>query len=226
MPILLLDIEGTVCPITFVKDKLFPYFLHQYPSYLSSVEFPIVNARGDLESILQGFPPEYTTSKESLQAHINHLVLNDVKDPTLKAFQGIVWKLGYDKGDLKAPLYADAIDLLNSNEKIYIYSSGSVAAQKLLFSHVDVHGKLVDLTPRLLGYYDITTSGFKQDQSSYTKIAASMGAQPQDIVFYSDNVGEVAAAIAAGMEARVVVRPGNAPLSAHDKAQFHCIDRF
>lgn len=226
MAVLLLDIEGTVCPITFVKDVLFPYFLQQYSNYLEPLQFPIVKDQNDLAKVLLGFPYEVTQTKLSLTAHIDSLVKNDIKDPTLKAFQGIVWKMGYDKGDLKAPLYPDAIKLLESAEKIYIYSSGSVPAQKLLFSHVDIDGKLVDLTPKLQGYYDITTAGFKQEKDSYIKIAQSIGCQPQDIVFYSDNVQEVSAALAAGMGGYVVVRPGNAPLTTQDRTTFQCIDHF
>lgn len=226
MSVLLLDIEGTVCPITFVKDELFPYFLREYSSYLDQVQFPIVKDENQLALILAGFPSEVTGSKAALLAHIDGLVKNDVKDPALKSFQGIVWKSGYDKGDLKAPLFDDAIELLETKENIYIYSSGSIGAQKLLFSHVDKQGQLVDFTPRLLGYYDITTAGFKQEKDSYTKIAQSIGRQPQDIVFYSDNVQEVRAALAAGMGAYVVERPGNAPVSSHDRASLQCIDHF
>lgn len=226
MTILLLDIEGTVCPITFVKEELFPYFLREYGNYLSDVEFPILEPNSDISRILHNFPSEFTESKEKLQNHIDSLVKNDVKDPTLKSFQGIVWKLGYDKGDLKAPLYPDAIKLLQSNRKIFIYSLGSVAAQKLLFQHVDVDGRLTDFTPNLLGYFDITTSGFKQDPHSYTKIAQSIGAEPKEIDFYSDNVAEVQAAIQAGMTAHVVVRPGNAPLTDADRSAFDCISQF
>lgn len=226
MSILLLDIEGTICPITFVKDELFPYFLAQYKSYLDPLQFPIVKEQNQLAQVLLGFPAEVIQTKESLVTHIDSLVKNDIKDPTLKAFQGTVWKLGYDKGDLKAPLYEDAIKLLESGKKIYIYSSGSVPAQKLLFGHVNVNGKLEDLNPNLLGYFDITTSGFKQEKNSYIRIADSIGAQPKDIVFYSDNVQEVSAALEAGMDAAVVVRPGNAPLTSHDRATYQCIDHF
>lgn len=226
MSILLLDIEGTVCPITFVKEELFPYFLAQYTSYLEPLQFPIVKHQNQLAQVLLAFPAEVVQTKESLVAHIDNLVKNDIKDPTLKAFQGTVWKLGYDKGDLKAPLYDDSIELLGSGKKIYIYSSGSVPAQKLLFSHVNVNGTLQDMTPKLLGYFDITTSGFKQEKESYINIASSIGCQPNDIVFYSDNVREVSAALEAGMDAVVVVRPGNAPLTSHDRATYKCIDHF
>lgn len=226
MSTLLLDIEGTVCPISFVKDVLFPYFLDSYVSYLDRLQFPLSMGNDEITNVLVKFPSEHTQTKDSHTKHIASLVQNDVKDPALKAFQGIVWKLGYDNGDLKAPLYADAIRLLQTSDNIYIYSSGSVPAQKLLFSHVDLDGRLVDMTPRLLGYFDITTAGPKQESSSYEAIAKSIGKLPRDIIFYSDNVREVAAAQTAGMQAYVVIRPGNAPLSTEDRAKFECIELF
>lgn len=222
----LLDIEGTVCSITFVKDVLYPYFLQNYQSFVERTPFPIDASHDDVSSILAGFQAEHTSSAAALELHIAHLVSSDIKDPTLKAFQGIVWEKGYHKGDLKAPLYKDAIAFLKTQAPIYIYSSGSVYAQKLLFLHVDVNGRLEDLTGRLLGYFDITTSGFKQEQLSYTKIAQTIGCDVKDVVFYSDNVLEVKAAIAAGMAAIVVVRPGNAPISDEDAKTLDLIESF
>lgn len=226
MPIALLDIEGTVCPITFVKDCLFPYFSKQYPSYLRDVSFPIDKSDGGLADVLAGFPKEAIASIDQLKNHIDDLVARDVKDPVLKSFQGLVWKEGYAKGDLKAPVYEDAIAFINRSKSVYIYSSGSVGAQKLLFSHVDVNGALVDLTPKLKGYFDITTAGFKQEKDSYLKIAADIGCDPADVIFYSDNVLEVKAALEAGMASKVVVRPGNAELSESDKKSYECISSF
>ena len=123
-------------------------------------------------------------------------------------------------------MYEDAIAFINRSKSVYIYSSGSVGAQKLLFSHVDVNGALVDLTPKLKGYFDITTAGFKQEKDSYLKIAADIGCDPADVIFYSDNVLEVKAALEAGMASKVVVRPGNAELSESDKKSYECISSF
>lgn len=222
----LLDIEGTVCSITFVKDVLYPYFLENYSEFVGSTPFPVDPLADELSSILAGFPAEVTQSAETLTQHILYLVSNDIKDPVLKAFQGIVWEKGYMKGDLKAPIYRDAIEFLNSGKRLYIYSSGSVYAQKLLFLHVDVDGKLEDLTGRLSGYFDITTSGYKQQKTSYENIIASIGCSASDITFYSDNVSEVKAALEAGMAAKVVVRPGNAPISSEDQEKLDIIYSF
>lgn len=222
----LLDIEGTVCLISFVKDTLYPYFLETYANTIANIIYPIAAENDEISAILSGFPQLATQSKESLQQHISQLVASDTKDPVLKLFQGKVWKQGYALGELKAPVYADAIDFLRRAEKTYIYSSGSVPAQKLLFAHVDVDGKLADLTPQLSGYFDITTSGYKQEKQSYINIARDIGVAPQDIVFYSDNINEIEAADAAGLVTRLVVRPGNVPVPEEQQARFTTITTF
>lgn len=222
----LYDIEGTVCSTTFVKDVLYPYFLSHYQEFVSSLPFPLVPTHDDISAILADFPKENVISPQALIGHIDCLVSSDIKDPVLKAFQGIVWEKGYQKGDLKAPLYPDAIIFIKKHPHNYIYSSGSVYAQKLLFLHVDVDGQLVDLTGYLLGYFDINTAGYKQEKGSYENIASAIGCSTSEVTFYSDNVSEVKAGLAAGMAAKVVVRPGNAPLSKEDKANLDIIYTF
>lgn len=224
---MLFDIEGTVAPITFVKETLFPYFLKQIPTTLRTVEYPIASDTTDpVGKILAGFPEDARKSYDALLSHINNLVSKDVKDPTLKAFQGFIWESGYKKQFLKAPLYTDAIEFLHTwynKKKLYIYSSGSIKAQKLLFGHVNYDGKSVDLNNLFAGYFDITTAGYKTESKSYTSIANDVNIPANEVLFLSDNVKEVHAAIAAGMQAVVVVRPGNAPLSSQDQAALQTI---
>lgn len=222
----LLDIEGTICPITFVKDVLYPYFLENYAAELGPVKFPVDRDHDDLSAILAGFPPSATASPAALHAHIEGLVASDTKDPVLKSLQGKIWRLGYALGRLTAPLYGDAIDFLARSATTYIYSSGSVDAQKLLFAHVDVDGALTDLTLHIRGYYDIPSAGYKQEALSYRAIALLIGCTCADIAFYSDNIHEVRAAREAGCTAIVVVRPGNAPLTEEEKEGFACITTF
>lgn len=228
---LLLDIEGTVCPITFVKDCLFPYFLKKLPDVLSLVEFPLESSSQDspIVSVIEGFPPETRTTREALQDHIVQLVKNDVKEKNLKALQGLVWNEGYSSGEIKAPLYQDAIDLIqvqSRNHKVYIYSSGSVHAQKLLFGHVDINGKSTDINGYLSGYFDITTSGYKFEPQSYKNIIQNIGIPGQEVLFLSDNVKEVQAALEAGLKAHVVVRPGNSPLTQDEVEKYKAVDDF
>lgn len=229
MTVSILDIEGTICPILFVKDILFPYFLHHFESYLETVDFPITPHQNELASVLVQFPTTVTKEKSLLVAHIKQLVANDVKDSALKGFQGVVWKRGYERGEITAPLFEDAIAFIKNaspSNPIYIYSSGSVPAQKLLFSHANVDGTLADLTAYLSGYFDITTAGPKTDKSSYEKILRQINTESNDAVFYTDNVNEVKASLAAHIPTKLFIRPGNAPLAEEDLRHFDIIHSF
>lgn len=231
--VVILDIEGTVCPISFVKTTLFPYFLEKLPLELSALTYPLKSkTNSQVEEICSQFPEDARQSYDNLLEYVTSLVNNDIKDPVLKSFQGLIWKLGYENGELMAPVYDDAIEFISGlckSKKIYIYSSGSIKAQILLFGHVkDASGSSVDLNRYLSGYYDITTSGFKHDSSSYVSILKDIGYEkkPSGVLFLSDNIKEVDAAIKAGMNSVVVHRPGNAPLTKEDKQSLSIIETF
>ncbi|EER34416.1 hypothetical protein CTRG_01277 [Candida tropicalis MYA-3404] len=226
----ILDIEGTVCPITFVKDTLFPYFLTKLPSILSSIEFPLSTSSSTNDDpiiqILKQLPESITISNESVFSYLKNLVDQDIKDPILKSLQGYIWEKGYEIGDLKAPIYKDSIKFIeNFNKKIYIYSSGSIKAQILLFGHAEKDQESINLNPFLKGYFDITTAGFKNKSESYIKILNEINKSndPSSVLFLSDNVNEVKSAIESGMNSYIVIRPGNAPLSDDDKSTYKTI---
>jgi len=68
--------------------------------------------------------------------------------------------------------------------KIAVYSSGSVAAQKLIFGH-SIAG---NLQPHLSAHFD-THVGHKQEQQSYDNIAKLLKEEPQEILFLTDIPG-------------------------------------
>ncbi|KAF5098914.1 hypothetical protein DV451_003168 [Geotrichum candidum] len=227
---LLLDIEGTICPIAFVKDVLYPY---AYQTVLSKVptlqqHFPLTPATSssdpndnDLLSYLKKFPSEVTSSPDTLIAHISSLIERDIKDTALKSLQGYLWKFGYESGEIKAPLFADVVPAIKKYSKelengVSIYSSGSVPAQILLFKYVlnndDPVAAALDINPYLTSYFDTVNAGPKTVTKSYTSIAEQLKLQPKDILFLSDNALEIDAALAAGFQAYLTVRPGNAPV--------------
>ncbi|QLG73372.1 hypothetical protein HG535_0E04560 [Zygotorulaspora mrakii] len=205
----LLDIEGTVCPIAFVKEVLFPYFSEKVPQLVDSQDAAIVELLAQFHS-------------EDVVSHIQQLVAADVKDPVLKSLQGLVWAQGYESGEIKSPVYKDAIELIIRRGNVYIYSSGSVKAQKLLFGHVQNPGECgtgtqqggeaaaLDLQPYISGYFDITTSGAKTDRQSYRNIVAAIPFEACEVLFISDNALELDAAIDAGLQTCLALRPGNA----------------
>ncbi|KAJ3578381.1 hypothetical protein NPX13_g2182 [Xylaria arbuscula] len=221
---ILLDIEGTVCPISFVKDVLFPYALRVLPETLET--------QWDNPSFAKykdAYPPEYRTSKGALAAHTRDLMEKDVKIAYLKSLQGYLWEEGYAAGHLKAPLFSDVADKLRTwhqeGLKIMIYSSGSVPAQKLLFKHTNAEPS--DLTPLISDWFDTVNAGLKTERKSYQKIAESHPEVPVgEWLFLSDNAKEVDAAIAAGMQSMVVQRPGNPELPPNVRGRLPLIKSF
>lgn len=216
----LLDIEGTVCSISFVHDILFPYALEKLPQLLKNEQFPIKpggNQTSDLTPYLESFPEEYKQSAQALEDHVIDLTEKNVKAPYLKALQGYIWKSGYQSGEIKAPLYPDAVDymkrVVDGGNKVFIYSSGSVPAQKLLFGYSSAG----DLTPLISDYFDTVNAGPKMEAASYTTILKAIGFEADRVLFLSDNVREIEAAKKAGLRAYVAERPGNAKLTPQEK---------
>lgn len=238
----ILDIEGTVCPISFVKDQLFPYFLKELPSYLSKYDFPLDSTRESndkIEQILTKFDSSVYESKESLLKYIQKLVNDDIKDPILKQLQGFIWEQGYTTGSIMAPLFEDAIEAMKLwsvlCDGLYIYSSGSVKAQKLLFGNVKIikdngNVECADMNNLISDYFDTVNIGSKIQTESYAKILDKIGVLDKEervkCLFLSDNPLEVKAAIAAGMTSFIVEKPGNYPLSDEDRKKYQIITDF
>jgi enolase-phosphatase E1 len=117
----------------------------------------------------------------------------------------MIWESGYASGELVAHLYDDAVRALRRwklrNLPVHVYSSGSIAAQRLYFRHT-VAG---DLSGFLVDHFD-TTTGPKQDETSYRAIAKAIVCDPAALVFFSDVAAELQAARRAGLAAVQVVR--------------------
>ncbi|QOJ14649.1 MAG: acireductone synthase [Planctomycetia bacterium] len=220
---LLLDIEGTVAPIRFVTDVLFPYARKYLAAFLDA-RWSEPSIRDVLRQVsLDAGGIEF--SRESIVAHLLSLMDRDAKATGLKALQGMVWEQGYAEGTLRSTLFADVAPALRAlharGVDLRIYSSGSIAAQKLFFAHT-ADG---DLTPLLSGYYD-TTTGAKQEAESYRRIAERIGRPAGDVLFVSDVAAELLAAREAGMQTRLAVRPGNRPTPENCFARIESLDEI
>ncbi len=203
---ILIDIEGTVSPISFVKEILFPYSKEKMEKFIKeNKDNPEIKKILDQVKETEG---KDLTLDEIIQT-LKRWIDEDKKIAPLKDIQGFIWKEGFEKGQLKAPLYEDAYKKIKEwkekGYKLYIYSSGSVQAQKLFFSHTQ-YG---DLTGYFDGYFD-TKTGNKKEKQSYLKIASEIGLKPEEILFLSDNPDEVKAAAEAGMKVYRLVRPEDA----------------
>lgn len=204
---ILTDIEGTTSSISFVKDVLFPYARRELPRFVRARgDEPQVRRWLDAVAAEQGGICDDAVVVEVLQGWIDA----DRKHTALKALQGMLWKDGYASGDFTAHVYPDAVGCLRAwhaaGIPLYVYSSGSVPAQKLFFGHSDAG----DLTPLIDGWFDTETGG-KREPESYRRIAASMGFPPSEFLFLSDVVEELDAARMAGMSTVLVDRREDYP---------------
>jgi len=217
----LLDVEGTVAPLTLTSELLFPYARKHFEEFLKwslqkrpaetgggSVTADLLLLEEENGAEIEAGCPRYTeNSLEQALAYLLWLMDRDRKSTALKSLQGKIWKAGFESGELKGEIFPDvpaAFARWSKQGKVAIYSSGSTQAQQLLFRHT-THG---DLTPFIAGYFD-TRTGPKFEPASYIAIAAAMRVAPAEAIFFSDVVKELDAARAAGMESRLVVREGN-----------------
>lgn len=223
MPIkaILTDIEGTTSAVSFVFDVLFPYAARHLPEFvLTHAERPDVAEQLQAVRVESGEPAaEPLRVVEILLGWI----AEDRKATPLKALQGMVWEQGYAAGQLKGHVYPDAVEALKRWKQdgyaLYVYSSGSIQAQKLIFGCSEAG----DLTPLFSGYFD-TTSGPKREAASYGRIADAIGLPAGDILFLSDVVQELDAAQQAGMPTIGLAREGGELGSHPTVASFAVID--
>lgn len=196
------DIEGTTSSIAFVHEVLFPY------------------SRARLADFIRAHPREMEPMLDAVRAEVGEALDieqcialleqwhdTDRKIAPLKQVQGLIWAEGYATGAYTGHVYADAVEGLRrwhgAGIPLYVYSSGSVAAQKLLFGWSD-HG---DLTPLFSGHFD-TAIGAKREVASYQAIAARLALPPATILFLSDIVEELDAAHQAGLSVVLLARDG------------------
>ena len=219
---ILLDIEGTTCPVSFVTETLFPYAKSELKSFLyRHRNDPFINQlidNADNEWIHDNSEDStrlrHQSEKEQqvkhleIESYLQLLIETDKKSTTLKDIQGKIWKEGYTTGRITSELFEDAEENLKRWHKqgyrLSVYSSGSVEAQHLLYKYTN-KGDIENL----FSHWFDTHIGNKKDPSSYSEIASVMGCKPQNILFISDNSDECDAARSAGLGTLYSMRDGN-----------------
>ncbi len=205
---ILTDIEGTTSSISFVKEVLFPYARNALPGFVHTHgQEPEVRRWLDaVATEIAAGACQDEVIVETLQGWIDQ----DRKHTALKALQGMIWDVGYRNGDYTAHLYPEVADVLRSwhaaGLPLYVYSSGSVPAQRLFFGFSDAG----DLNGLFSGNFD-TEIGGKREAASYTRIAETIGIAPADILFLSDVVEELDAARDAGLHTVLLDRRDDYP---------------
>ncbi|XP_060635312.1 enolase-phosphatase E1 [Anolis sagrei] len=241
--VFLLDIEGTTTPIAFVKDTLFPYIKENIHDYLRThweeeecqEDVGLLRKQAEEDSHLGGvvpIPMESRDGEEEIERVIQAVVDNvswqmslDRKTMALKQLQGHIWRAAYENGRVKGEFFEDVVPAVKkwreAGMKVYIYSSGSVEAQKLLFGN-STEG---DISSLFDGHFD-TQIGPKVESESYQRIASSIGCSTNNILFLTDVTREADAAEEVDMHVAIVVRPGNAGLTDDEKSYYRLITSF
>ena len=205
------DIEGTTSSLSFVKDVLFPYSRERMAEFVRArAQDPTVRKHLDDVKRTPGLPAGQASGDLTNDQAVEQLIRwidEDRKVTPLKALQGMIWEEGFKQGRFKGHVYEDAVRILRiwkeRGIRLYVFSSGSIQAQRLLFAHTE-HG---DLTPLFSDYFD-TTVGAKNDPAAYRKIVGTIGLTPGEILFLSDVKEELDAARQAGMKTAWLVRDG------------------
>jgi enolase-phosphatase E1 len=230
---MLLDIEGTTSSVSFVFDVLFPFARRELANFLrdrwstSHVDAACEHMAGDAGfSSAQAWwadQDDPQVRRRIVRDEALRLMDADAKATGLKQLQGLIWEAGFESGELCAHVFEDVAPALAAWKQagldVRVYSSGSVAAQKLFFGHT-IRG---DLLPFLGGHYD-TTTGPKKIPQSYARIASDFKLDAGRILFLSDMVEELDAARAAGLRTILCLRSGNAPAPAGH--QHDMVDTF
>jgi len=223
MPIkaILTDIEGTTSAVSFVFDVLFPYATRHLPDFVRQHA-----TRADVAEQLQAVREASGEPAADVERVIEILLgwlAEDRKATPLKALQGMVWEQGYRAGQLKGHVYPDAVAALRhwhqAGYRLYVYSSGSIQAQQLIFGCSNAG----DLSPLFSGFFD-TTSGPKREVQSYQRITQAIGCAPGQILFLSDIVQELDAATSAGLATCGLAREGGELVGHLKVASFADID--
>ncbi|MDO0916185.1 acireductone synthase [Streptomyces sp. DT2A-34] len=201
-----LDIEGTTSATGFVVDVLYPYSRSRFGALLAERGSDPEVARAVAQ--VRELTGEPEADAAAVEKTLNSWLDQDRKATPLKTLQGIIWSEGFARGDLVSHFYDDVVPRLHAwhatGVQLYVYSSGSVAAQRAWFTN-SPEG---DLTSLVSGLYDTENAGPKQEPESYRRIAESTGVAPDRLLFLSDRPGELDAARAAGWWAVGVRRPG------------------
>ena len=211
----LMDIEGTLISVAFVREILFPFAKHRLAPFLQErrhdpkvLDWTV--ACQDTIEHETGTRPTY----EELPVLLTTWIDQDRKQAGLKGLQGMIWDEGYRQGAFEPELYSDVLPALTiwraRGIRLGIYSSGSEQAQRLLFAHTNIG----DVTSLFEHYFD-TSVGEKKAASSYHTISERIGLPPGHILFLSDAEAELDAAASTGFRTAHVVRPGTNASTRH-----------
>ncbi|KAK8261297.1 hypothetical protein V6Z12_D13G177600 [Gossypium hirsutum] len=199
-----LDIEGTTTPISFVTDVHFPYARDNVGRHLSAT-YNSAETRDDIKLLRSQVEDDLKQGKEeviaSLVANVEAMIKADRKITALKQLQGHIWRTGFENNELEGVVFDDVPEAL---EKWH-----ALSIKRLIFGNTN-YG---DLRKYLSGFFD-TAVGYKRETRretrSYVEITESLGVdKPSDILFVTDVYQEPRLQ---KLQVVISIRPGNGPL--------------
>ncbi len=216
-----MDIEGTTTSISFVHDILFPYSSKHLAKFIqNNVHNPeIAECLRQIASVAKT-EGRMLCGPGDIQIEIQRWISEDRKHSALKKIQGMIWREGYDRGELKGHVYPDVPEVLKKWHKeglqLGIYSSGSVEAQRLIFGQ-SIAGNL----NVYLSFNFDTSVGTKRDSQSYKNILQQLNVKALNLLFLSDIVEELNAAAAVGINTGLLLRDNSATTMQNTHPVFH-----
>ncbi len=210
---IIMDIEGTTSSISFVHDVLFPYARHQLPQFVRENQHNPDVAR-QIQNVCKDVGRSLNI--EQVIEQLIQWIDEDQKITSLKLLQGMVWQQGYVDGCFTGHVYSDVPQSLHRwngrGIELYVYSSGSVAAQRLIFGYSDFG----DLTPLFTGYFD-TEIGAKREATAYENILKKIQFDAGEVLFLSDTTEELDAASRVGIRTIQLVRDSDVDAASKHK---------
>jgi enolase-phosphatase E1 len=202
---ILIDLEGVMLPMAFMTDTLIPLAAERLGSYIveHAEDEEVEEALEETGRLMGGYELEPAQAESLLLRWMKQ----GRKATPLKIIQGLVWREAYERSPLDGALYPDVADRLAAwaaaGLRLFVYSSNSQAAQKLLLSH----GSSAEVTRFFEGFFD-TTLGQKIEPGSYRDICERLELPAASILVLSESEEELDAARTAGLATTRIARDG------------------
>jgi enolase-phosphatase E1 len=205
--VVVLDIEGTTSAAGFILGDLYDYARPRLAAWIDehASDPAIAEAR---QQVIADANLARDASTEAIVAVLHQWMERDVKATPLKTIQGQIWAEGFERAEISSHFFDDVIPKLREwhghGVGFAVFSSGSIASQVPWFRH-SPDG---DLTALITEFFDTVSAGPKKESASYDAIAAALEVPAAELVFFTDNPGEVSAALAAGWQVVAFSRAG------------------
>jgi len=238
----LLDVEGTVAPITFVTETLFPYARKHCDEFLRGAVEEIANLfEGKLpeDSALMDLFALKSENEAETDADAPRIMPPEVSHPQPismspgyaipRILKYVFWLMDRDRKStalksMQGKIWRAGYERGELTSVLFedvpeAFARWSRQGRIAIYSSGSVEAQKLFFRysdhgdlTPLISGYFDTRTGPKQSIDSYRAIVTEMKVAPPDVLFFSDVVKELDAAREAGCETRLVKRPGNAPV--------------